>query len=338
MITVIKTAFSAIMTVLFVLSGSAFGNFRAPFEPKDKENCKLSFAVIADVHMKEGSVRRNMLELGLYDMEHAKAPLDALVVVGDITDNGNRPMYENVSAAFSKYTPAKNIILAVGNHDTWNDEVDEEHEYEQSKKLFIEYNKTVANREIDSFNYSTVVNGYTFIVMGADSSSTNTALSDEQLLWLEAELDRASESGMPIFVVSHWALRDTHGLPVLFNDPTFAGTHGVEEDDGSFSSNAYELYELLNRYEDIFFISGHLHSGFANGSKLMVYPYSSVETHGNIHCINVPCYMYANTKGIQIPGNGFQFEVYDDEVLIRGRSYTAGVWYTGYEYRMELGE
>lgn len=77
-------------------------------------------------------------------------------------------MYERAEEAFSKYSPAENIILAVGNHDTWNDEIDEEHEYEESKKLFIEYNKKIADRELDKFYYSTVVNGYTFIVLGAD--------------------------------------------------------------------------------------------------------------------------------------------------------------------------
>ena len=35
-------------------------------------------------------------------------------------------------------------------------------------------------------------------------------------------------------------------------------------------------------------------------------------------------------------GTGFSFEVYDDEVVIRARSYSAGVWYTDYNTTIEL--
>lgn len=337
MVVFVKAILSVLTTVAVALSGLFVGNFKAPFSPKNEEDCKLNFAVISDTHIDESKARQQMLELGLYDMEHAKTPLDALVISGDITDSGNRAMYERTADAFSKYKPAENIIMAVGNHDTWNNDVDEEHEFEESKKLFVEYNKKIADREIEEFYYSTVVNGYTFIMLGADSTNTNTVMSDEQLSWLKVELDKASKSGLPIFVISHWTLKSTHGLPTTWLDnPLFEGKDGLEETDGTFSKNAEKVQELLNNYKNIFFFSGHLHNGFANGLKLTSYPYSSVETYGNIHSINLPCYMFANTKGLQIPGTGFQVEVYDENVLIRGRSYSSGVWYTLYEYNIEL--
>ena len=37
-------------------------------------------------------------------------------------------------------------------------------------------------------------------------------------------------------------------------------------------------------------------------------------------------------------GTGFVFEVYEDEVVIRGRSYSSNVWYTAYEYTIPLVE
>ena len=44
----------------------------------------------------------------------------------------------------------------------------------------------------------------------------------------------------------------------------------------------------------------------------------------------------AGLTGTVANGTGFVFEVYDDEVILRGRSFSAGVWYTLYTYTIPL--
>ena len=62
----------------------------------------------------------------------------------------------------------------------------------------------------------------------------------------------------------------------------------------------------------------------------------SVESDGSFHSINLPPYMYATIRGRVSNGTGLNFEVYDNRVDIRTRSYSAGVWYTDYNYSIPL--
>ncbi len=333
MIAAIKITLSFLMSILNIISFVFFGNFAGDYSPK-KDDCKLNFAVISDVHMTDETARRDMLELGLYDMENADAPLDALVISGDMTDHARTDEYNMLAEAFSKYTPAKNIILAVGNHDTWNNEVEDEFEYAKSKELFIEYNKKIANRDIDNVYYSTVINGYTFIMMSSEDCHTDAYISDSQLKWLDRELAKATKDGKPVFVVSHWPFNQTHGLPLTWLDqPLIQDKSDLEPDEGGFGNESDKIAEILNKYKNVFLLSGHLHNGVADNS---MYGYSSIEKHGSVTSVNLPSYMYVGVKGAPSNGLGYQIEVYDNEVVIRARCFTAGVWYTQNEYTATL--
>ena len=325
MIIVIKGIISVLMSILSLFSSCIFGNFTARYEPVDADNIMLCFAAISDVHMTESFFRKSMLELGLYDMENADALPDALVVSGDLTDNGQREEYDALAGVFSKYKPAKNIILAEGNHDTWT----QEDNYDEAEKLFIEYNKKISDRDIDKAYYSVVINGYSFIVLASETDWTFAYISDEQLEWLDGEMEKASHSGLPIFVVTHWPLNQTHGLPY---------TWGYEDDmdAGGFGYQSEEIEKILKKYNNVFMISGHVHNGFTNDNDARIYGYNSVESDGSFHSINLPSYMYMTTKGRISNGTGYQFEVYNDKVVIRARSFSAGIWYTMYDYSFDL--
>ena len=321
MVAFIKAVLSFLTTIVCTIASPVFGNFAAGYAPS-KDNCNLNFAVISDIHMTDETARRDMLALGLYDMDKAEEKLDALILAGDTTDMANSKQYTLVEDAFSKYTPADNIIMALGNHDTWNDENINDYRYIESERLFLEYNKKIANRDIDKVYYSTVVNGYTFLVMGSEYDHTDAYISAEQLDWLHRELNHAGADGKPVFVISHWPLANTHGLPDIWGS------------DGTFAENiSADVENILQNYENVFMISGHIHSGLANNS---IRGYSSVETHGNITSVNLPSYMYPGIAGSPSNGNGFVFEVYDDEVIIRARNFSGGVWYTSNVYNIAL--
>ncbi len=326
MIAIIKASLSFFMAFLSLFTSVFFGDFAAKSEPLDPKSCNLNFAAISDIHMKDDGLRAPMLGFGLHDMENSDKTLDLLVCAGDLTDHGYEEEWAALEGAFSKYNPAKEIILAQGNHDTWT----EDEGYNLAREYFIKYSENITGRKIENEYYSTKVNGYTFIVLASETDRTAAYISDAQLAWLEAEMEKAAQDGLPIFVVCHWPLNQTHGLPETW------GEDDMEPDDGGIGDQSAAVEAILKKYKNVFMITGHIHSGFSNDSQKETNGYTSVESDGSFHSINLPSYMYMTIRGRIANGTGYQFEVYDDSVEIRARSYSAGVWYTDYNYSIPL--
>ncbi len=326
MIGIIKASLSFFMTFLSLFTSVFFGDYAANTEPLDPKSCNLNFAAISDIHMKDDGFRPLMLGFGLYDMENSDKTLDLLVAAGDLTDHGYEEEWTALEKAFSQYNPAKEIILAQGNHDTWT----EDKGYNLAREYFIKYNENITGRKTENEYYSAEVNGYTFIVLASETDRTAAYISDAQLAWLEAEMEKASQDGLPIFVVSHWPINQSHGLPETWGD------EDMEPDDGGLGDQSDAVEAILKKYKNVFMITGHIHSGFSNDRQQETNGYVSVESDGSFHSINLPSYMYMTIRGRIANGTGFQFEVYDDRVEIRARSYSAGVWYTDYNSSIPL--
>lgn len=326
MIGIIQAFLMVIMTVLNIIASPILGNFTAKSEPLDPSNCKLNFAAISDIHMTDESLRSMMLGFGLNDMQNSARTLDALVAAGDLTDHGYLEEWENLEKTFAKYNPAKNILLAQGNHDTWT----EDEGYNLAREYFINYSEKITGREIENEYYSTVINGYTFIVLASEDDRTSMYVSDAQLEWLAAEMEKAAQADLPIFVVCHWPLNQTHGLPVTW------GEDDMEPDDGGIGDQSAAVEAILKKYDNVFLISGHIHNGLSNERQKETNGYVSIESDGSFHSINLPSYMYMTIRGRIANGTGYQFEVYEDRVEIRARSYSAGVWYTDYNQTIPL--
>ena len=325
MIGFIKGILAVILSALSIFFSPVFGDFTADTTPV-KDDCKLNFATFSDVHMTKETARRDMLRFGLDDLENFSSPLDALILTGDLTDHGQEQEWEMLKEAFSTYNPAETLILAQGNHDTWT----EDDGYNLARTYFIKYNKEISGREIEKEYYSTKINGYTFIVLASETDRTAAYMSDEQLVWLASEMEKASEDGLPIFVICHWPINQTHGLPVTW------GEEDMEPDDGGIGDQSARVEEILKSYKNVFLISGHIHNGLVNDNQKDVFGYVSVESDGSFHSINLPSYMYMTLRGRIANGTGFCFEVYDNEVILRARSFSAGVWYTDYNWTIDL--
>lgn len=328
-----KAVVSVVLTFLNLFTFPIFGFYAGSdnYEVKNADEIKLNFAAISDIHMTDEFARVQVLRCGLYDMDRAHDELDALILTGDITDHGYEEQYNNVLKAFELYTPAKRILTAVGNHDTWTDEDDA---YEPAKENFIAFTKSLTGMELENCYYSTEINGYSFIFMSSESTYTDAYISDTQLEWLDSEMSKAAEKGLPIFVVSHWPLAKSHGLPNTWE----WGEEDLPELKGSFGNQNDQVEAILKKYDDVFFISGHIHNGFSNDEEKNTY--LSVESDGTFHSINLPSFMYMNMNSIGTFGNGcgYSIEVYENEVLVRARCFTAGVWYTDYDVTIPIGE
>ncbi len=339
MAVVLKVILSILTSFACLVSSLVFGDFAGPYEP-EKDDCKMTFAAISDTHIMEYTEEYGkiiLFEMGLYDMQEAENPLDALIISGDLVNNGKAVQYEKVEQSFSKFTPAKNIITSVGNHDMWAKDVDsdnEEDKYAAAKERFIEFNKSVAGREIENTYYSQTVNGYTFIVLGSDGyiEDDDPIISDAQLAWLDTELAKATADGKPVFVVSHWPFSGTHGLPNTWNgEPADAVIPDLDPATGGMGEKNDAVFEVMNKYKNVVLISGHIHNGIVENAADTEYGYASVEEVGKIHSVNLPVYHTVTNRGKTAMGTGFVVEVYDDEILLRMRSFSGGIWYTDTE-------
>lgn len=291
--------------------------FVGGYQPKEAEPL-LTFAAISDVHLTVDQARADMLALGLADMEGASHRLNALLFCGDNTDHGYRDQYNMLAQTMAKYDPADEIILAEGNHDTWTAD-----DYDPARALFIEYSKRISGRDLTEAYFTTEINGYKFIVMASEYDHTDAYFSDTQLAWLDAELAAAAVDGKPTFVVSHWPLNGTHGLTKVWTlEDTDPGTGGIGD-----QSDAVEA--ILKKYDNVFFITGHLHNGFSTETTKKldpIYKYTSIESDGSFHSVNLPSYMYPATRGSNFNAQGYVFEVYADKVIVRARNFAAGTW------------
>lgn len=323
-ITIFKK-FIAVMMGIFTL-GINF--FTGGYKPKAADPA-LTFAAISDVHLTVSTARADMLALGLEDMQNASPRLNALVLCGDNTDHGYRDQYNLLAQTMAKYTPAEQIILAEGNHDTWTAD-----DYAPAKALFLEYNKRITGRELTEPYYTAEVNGYTFIVMASEADRTDAYISDAQLTWLDEQLSAAAGQGKPVFVISHWPLNGSHGLPKTWtmkadSDPAIGG----------FGDQSDEIEAILKSYPNVFLISGHIHNGFSNEAFKKIDPFfefTSVEHDGSFHSVNLPSYMYLFVTGTGLNAQGYVFEVYADHVLLRARNFAAGTWLPAFNESIPL--
>ena len=150
-------------------------------------------------------------------------------------------------------------------------------------------------------------------------------------------MEKAAASGLPIFVLMHQPVNGTHGLPY-----NWEMHEGDPPEEGGIGPQSAQVEAILKKYDNVFYISGHIHAGYKNGGKFGA-QYASVETmrndNGNpVTLINLPSYMYFDFihGGHPANGCGWVIEAYDDEVLLRARNFASGTWLTRYDTAVPL--
>lgn len=287
-----------------------------PINAKDPENAKLVFAALADPQISNYLFDRyQVFEATMMDLHASAYDLDAVLLAGDIAENGLAEEYQLVYDGISGIEGCR-YISATGNHDL------RLRAYSQSVKRFNEFANALNNNvdPVSELHFSERINGYKFIVLGSDKTEFEEAyLSDEQLAWLDSEL--AAENGAPTFVICHQPLKLTHNLPNTWGN----GTNPVA---GSVGDQSDALKGILTKYTNVVFITGHLHSGFGE---------ATYETIGNLHMVNLPSLTINNKDGeYNGSGLGYIVEVYEDEIIFRARNLETGKWLTDYDEVIKL--
>ncbi len=313
---IVQQFFLKLFSVFFAMSVSVLGAIAPPAtdEPinaKNPDDAKLVFAALADPQISNYMFDRYaVFGNAMADLHASEYDLDAVVLAGDVAENGLAEEYQLVYDGLKGIEGCR-YISATGNHDI------RLRAYSQSKKRFNEFANALNNNEnpVSEFHFTEVVNGYKFIVMGSDKSAFEEAyISDAQLEWLDSELK--AENGKPTFVILHQPLKLTHDLPNTWGN-------GTNVNAGSVGDQSDAIKEILTKYTNVVLITGHLHTGFGE---------ASYEQIGDLHMVNVPSLTIDNKDG-QYNGSGLGYivEVYDNEILFRARNLETGKWLPEYD-------
>ena len=285
------------------LSLFAFPPCRAAIEPVDEGNLCMQFSVMSDVHMQSllypqlrGFAR------ALRDAGGAKTPQDALVLLGDNTNNALAVQYLALYGVLSRYNKAGRTLVAMGNHDLSS----AIYKPAQTTAMHNFFYQAYTGAQTDPARpyYAERVRGYDLIILGDElrEAFTDAVITPEQMDWLAARLD-AAQAGRPVFVFLHQPL----------NHVGEWGAIGAPSD---------EMQALFEAHDNVFVFNGHMHDSLEEVSVTQV---------GGVTYINTPSLLQQLPRGV-----GWQVEVYDGQVALRARNFIRGEWLEAYDYRFEL--
>lgn len=315
---IIYTIFVTLITLLFPFTSALNPEFVTK-----KDDVRLNMEIVSDLHLDPRELLSSSLfKSGVMNMRESTSPIDGLIVPGDITNYGDAASVEYFYKTISKYMPTDNWIVAPGNHDIGHVE---DISHDEARDRLIKYYNDYSGSNIEHIYYSRDIKGYTFIVLGDEGPDNwdEATISPEQLAFLDSELARGTANGLPVFVVCHQPLLGTNGQPVVW-------------DEGAIGEDSAKIQAVLEKYKNVFFITGHLHEGANSEVTHKLFGVYCAETINGVNYVNLPAYMYISRYGIPWACMGMQMEVYEDEVLFRTRNYVQEKWLINYEYSFEL--
>lgn len=188
--------------------------------------------------------------------------LDAVIMVGDLTDNGTAAEFklynDAVKAAIKDGTT---LLTVMGNH-----------EYYQGGQA------TYTANVDENLDKHVEINGYHFIGL---STRADNEYTDEQIAWLETEMAAAAESGKPIFTFQHHHIKDT----------VYVSTEW-------YANASAKLDAIYKKYSQTVNFSGHSHAPINNPTSFVQTDYTLVGT-GTLNYFEMTTGM---TVGTLVPG------------------------------------
>ena len=328
---IVKAIFSNFLAFLmsFLLTVLPAAQFRAPVIKTLNDDCLLNMEILSDTHIEEKElIRQSLLKCGLNNIARAKSPVDALVVTGDITNYADEPSLARFYEIIGEYSPVP-VIPVAGNHDIGHagDRDVTTISREEAMANFIRYRNGYMGRSDEVNYFSTEINGFKLIILGDEVIDgghwDGISMSEEQLEFLDRELADGTKDGKPVFIFCHWPMKAINGEDTMYPES------GIDPDE-------FDVKGIMEKYENVFYISGHMHAGIRAKSAADMFGLSCAEQVNGVTYINLPTYGIVNMFGIPYPGMGAQLEVYENEVVFRPRSFITNKWITSAEYHFEL--
>ena len=312
-----------------ILTWIPYAGIELPVIDNKKDDCLLTVELISDTHIEQTELLRpEFLKAGLRNLKRAKADVDLLVVTGDITNYADEESLAEYFDIIKEYSPVP-VITTAGNHDIGHvgDRDVTNITREEALANFIRYSNEYYGTNYETNYYSMDVQGYKFIVLGDEVINGGhwdaMDMSPEQLEFLDRELAEGTKNGQPVFVCCHWPVDDINGEPIIYPDS------GIDLE-------VNNIKPIMEKYENVFYISGHMHSGIKCTLAEEKYSLSNVEQVNGVTYVNLPTYGIVNMYGLLQAGTGMQLEVYEDEIIIRPRNFITNQWFTNSAYTIDL--
>ncbi len=305
-------AFALIVSVVMVLAaGFATGE---GYDVRDPENCKLNFSILSDSHIEANNFARYKVYTHcLQDVRKNKSGNDAVIFLGDNTMNGQ--VLENTlfHGAAKMLLPGQTILPVVGNHDIGNGHGD----YAKLQNRWYDYTRAFFGKDLAHPYYYEVIDGCYFIVLGMEEQLVyEMTVTDAQFAWLEDVLQKAAGSGKPVFVFSHYPADE------------------AQDESGKETDRLVNLLAEYNKTHDLFYFCGHTH--------MPLYLFWSFHDGDGFPEIYLPRLTELSGDNddevFRNTGIGIEVEVYENEVLVRGRDFYRGQWRVDDEETGELCE
>ena len=230
----------------------------------------------------------------------------AIVMAGDITNAGHGSEYGHLKRLLSFYAKNIKVVPQMGNHDGRGTSIYPF--YEEGLELFVDFCDFCGIKTKKAY-FTTEIHGYTFIVLGPEKMvHEQSYITEEQIAWLDAELEKASAKGKPVFLINHQPPNNRNGVDL---EPTFGGGIGVNSDlvDGTLLKYAEKGVKIL-------FVSGHMHKQDE---------YTFDKAHDNLYYLNLDTIEYKNGLGykMDVKGNNIHLEGFNfvKNEAVEGRVY-----------------
>lgn len=259
------------------------------YNVSDPENCRLSFSVVSDSHIEGNNLPRFKSFMALLGgIKANERKNDAVVFLGDNTMNGQDIENMLFGGAILRANFKTPVLVAEGNHDVGNGEDD----YNKLTKRFLSYANNAFDLGIEKPYYYKEIGGYYFIVLSSEWYEGNEVhgFSDEQLIWLNGVVQKASAEGKPVFVFGHYTFWEV-------------------------KSENHNLVDILTKYKNVYYFHGHNHADFDE---------YSLSYFAGTAIINLPKWDNLPDGEISLNGNtgaGVLVEVYGDRVVVKGRDF-----------------
>ncbi len=307
----IASVFTSVLVALGLVAGTVVPSGDA-IVFKDSDEVKMSAVFLSDLHIKNDTVSVQQLTQALNDIKASPESFDVLALTGDITDDGDASSFALAWNALDGAKLSSVILPALGNHDTWTD-------FGTAKSQITAKASGYTGKKIDKTYYSYDAKGYTFIILGSEAQSEKAYISSAQLSFLDSELARATKDGKPAFVICHFPLKNTHGLPDVWRS---GGDIGDQSD---------AVKNILIKYKNVFYINGHLHTGIYSASI------ETFDSNKGVYSLNLPAFGQPNAKGtFKNTGLGVYLEVYENEVVFTARNFKDSSPLSGFEKTVVL--
>ncbi|WP_284644464.1 metallophosphoesterase family protein [Paenibacillus silviterrae] len=293
-------------------------------QPAEKDNrLLLSFFLLSDVHISDGiSTMTDKLHSALKDITKFESPVDTIIFGGDVTDMARETDYKLLRKILDGYKLPP-IYGNMGNHDYYDIWINTKGEWSTETKPNGKTDAMARERFMKFFGYKDKpykdvwVGDVHLILLSQEAYAEEKPevgegawYSDEQLKWFE-EVMKVHEDGRPAFVFIHQPLPapDTDGR-----------THQM--------IRAKEFRAILKPYRNVFVLSGHTHRNFATESHY--------NTQNTFHWFNNASVGKTRSSNNPDVAQGMYVQVYENEVVVRGREFSDRSWIESAKYTVPL--